>query len=209
MREAKLSARATATSMACATNATSAPAFASPPAPSSECEALVSVAREPSISSPRSSNSVARTPEVPISRASTTGVSRSAHKNAASKDGSISRLSSRATSSMTVLINPGRATCRLLRLHDILCLVDNFVRHVLAAAADPRAHMPAVTAHRLALSDNIFADVLALLGDCFAFVDDLVGSVNGCAPDSAAAMAPASMRYPGLHIGLSALIGLL
>jgi len=64
---------------------------------------------------------------------------------------------------------------------------------VLAAATDPGAHPPALAANRLAPGNNVFANVLALLGDCFAFVDDLVGVVSGGAPDSAAAMAPAWM----------------
>src|SRR5438477_3899189 len=95
----------------------------------------------------------------------------------------------------------------LLRLHHILCLVDNFVCHVLAAATDPGAHALAAAANRLAFGDHVFAYVLALLSDCFALVDDLVLSVNGGPPDSTAAMTP-GMRDRDLRIGLSLLIGL-
>src|SRR6266513_1085606 len=95
----------------------------------------------------------------------------------------------------------------LLRLHDVLCLVDNFGRHMLAAATDPGAHLPAAAANRLAFGHYVLADVLARLGDCFAFVDDLVGSFGGGPPDAPAAMSPAWMRDPDLRVGLS-LIGL-
>jgi hypothetical protein len=114
-----------------------------------------------------------------------------------------------------VHVGGGVTTCwldprLLLRLYNIFRFVDNFVRHVLAATTDPGAHMLAAAASRLALGNNVFADVFALLGDSFALVDDLVGSVNDGVPGStAAAMAPASMRYPGLRVGLNVLIGLL